>query len=64
MEEKRVRTVDDIVFAQADPPVTLAKGSVYLVEEVVGDWIILREEDGPSFMIDQITFEAGFEAVG
>ena len=33
--DRRVRTVEEIVFEKADPPVTLAKGSVYSVEAVL-----------------------------
>ena len=54
MNEKRVRTVDEIIFEQADPQVVLAKGSVYAVEAVL--------EQGERFMIDLNTFELGFEA--
>ena len=60
---KRVRTVEEIVFEQSDPPVTLAKGSVYGVETVLDNGIILFTEAGDRFMIDLATFEAGFEAV-
>lgn len=59
---RRVRTVEDIVFEQSDPPVTLAKGSVYSVEAVLDNGIILYTDSGERFMIDLKTFEAGFEA--
>ncbi|MDO4866374.1 MAG: hypothetical protein Q4C10_07420 [Clostridia bacterium] len=62
MNEKRVRTVDEIVFEQADPPVALAKGSVYTVEAVLENGVVLRTEQGERFMIDLNTFELGFEA--
>ena len=62
MPEKRVRTIDDIVFESADPPVTLPRGAVYGVEAVVEGGVILVEADGERFMIDLRTFEAGFEA--
>lgn len=61
---RRVRTVEEIVFEHADPPVTLAKGSVYCVEVVLEGGIILYNDEGDRFMIDLITFEKGFEAVG
>ena len=64
MEAKRVRTVDDIVFEQAVPPVTLPRGREYLVEQVLDKGIILYTEDGERIMIDLNTFEDGFEAVG
>ena len=64
MGVKRVRTVEEIVFDQANPPVTLAKGSVYCVEAVLEGGIILYNDEGERIMIDLITFENGFEAVG
>ena len=63
MVVKRVRTVEEIVFEHADPPVTLAKGSVYCVEAVLEGGIILYNNEGDRFMIDLITFENGFEAM-
>ena len=63
MDEKRVRTIEEIVFEQAQPPVTLPKGSVYGVEAVLDNGIILYTDSGDRFMIDLATFEAGFEAV-
>lgn len=63
MDQKRVRTVEEIVFDRADPPVTLPKGSVYEVEAVLENGIILYTEAGDRFMIDLSTFENGFEAV-
>ena len=42
---------------------TLAKGSVYGVEAVLDNGIILYTDLGDRFMIDLATFEAGFEAV-
>lgn len=60
---RRVRTVEEIVFEQADPPVTLPKGRVFSVEAVLDSGIILFTEAGDRFMIDLPTFEAGFEAV-
>ena len=64
MDIKRVRTVEEIVFDRADPPVTLPKGCVYSVEAVLENGIILYTDGGERFMIDLATFEAGFEAVG
>jgi len=63
MEVKRVRTIEEIVFDRADPPVTLEKGSIYSVEAVLDKGIILYTDDGERFMIDLNTFESGFEAV-
>jgi hypothetical protein len=63
MEEKRVRTIDEIIFESAQPPVTLPKGCVYAVESVLAAGVILRAETGDRFMIDLTTFENGFEAV-
>lgn len=63
MNEKRVRTIDEIVFDRTDSPVTLPKGSVYGVEAVLDGGIILYTEAGERFMIDLTTFESGFEAV-
>ena len=62
MNEKRVRTVDEIIFEQADPQVVLAKGSVYAVEAVLEKGVVLRTEQGERFMIDLNTFELGFDA--
>jgi hypothetical protein len=56
--------VEEIVFEKADPPVTLPKGAVYMVYEVIDGGIVLLAEDGELIAIDQNTFEAGFEAVG
>jgi hypothetical protein len=64
MTMRRVRTVEEIVFEKADPPVTLPKGAVYMVYEVIDGGIVLLAEDGELIAIDQNTFEAGFEAVG
>ncbi len=64
MADRRVRTVDDIVFETADPPVTLPKGAEYFVEEVIPGGIVLYTAEGERFLIDLETFEAGFEAVG
>ena len=63
MDEKRVRTVEEIIFEHADPPVILPKGSEYLVEAVLEKGIILYTDEGDRFMIDLTTFENGFEAV-
>ena len=59
--EKRVQTIDDIIFESAN--VTLPKGTAYAVENVLEQGIILRDDDGERFMIDLQTFEAGFEAL-
>ena len=64
MLDKRVRTVEEIIFETADPPVNLPKGTVYCVEAVLDNGIILYTEDGDRFAIDLKTFEDGFEAVG
>lgn len=64
MSDKRVRTVEEIIFETADPPVTLPKGTVYCVEAVLDNGVILYNEDGDRFIIDLMTFEDGFEAVG
>ena len=64
MENRRVRTIDDIIFESAVPPVTLPKGTVYAVEAVTDQGVILCLNDDERFMIDFATFEAGFEAVG
>ena len=61
--DKRVRTIEEIVFDRADPPVILEKGRVYGVEAVLENGIILYTEAGERFMIDLDTFERGFEAV-
>ena len=63
METRRVRTIEDIVFDRADPPVTLPGGSVYSVEAVLQHGVILYTDAGDRFMIDLATFEIGFEAV-
>jgi hypothetical protein len=63
MDEKRVRTIEEIVFDRVQPPVTLAKGSVYGVEAVLENGVILYTDGGERFMIDLETFENGFEAV-
>ena len=63
MEVRRVRTIDDIVFESANPPVTLEKGAVFCVEEVLPGGIVLYNDGGERIMIDLNTFENGFEAV-
>ena len=63
METRRVRTIEEIVFDRADPPVTLPKGCTYNVEAVLNNGIILYTDEGDRFMIDLETFESGFEAV-
>ena len=64
MFDKRVRTVGEIIFETADPPVILHKGIVYSVETVLDNGVKLYTEDGDRFIIDLKTFEDGFEAVG
>lgn len=64
MNPKRVRTIEEIIFEQVDPPEVLPKGSEYWVESVQENGIILFTDDGDRFMIDLMTFENGFEAVG
>ena len=59
MSEKRVRTIDDIVFEEAG--VTLPKGTVYVIGGVTERGIILEAPDGERWMIDPATFESGFE---
>ena len=63
MADKRVRTIDDIVFESVQPPVVLNKGAEFFVEAVLEGGIILYTAEGERFMIDLRTFEAGFEAV-
>lgn len=63
MSEKRVRNIDVIELDEHVPPLRLEKGGEFIVEDVVENYIILRSEDGPSFMVDLPTFEVGFEAV-
>ena len=60
---KKVRTVDDVIFETAEPPITLLKGAVFLVELVTRNSIVLQAEDGEYYEIDLDTFEAGFEAM-
>lgn len=64
MFDKRVRTVEEIIFETAEPPVTLPKGTVYNVEAVLDNGVILYTDEGDRFIIDFKTFEDGFEAVG
>lgn len=64
MSDKFVRTIDEIVFDRAEPPVTLPKGAVYAVEAVTERGVVLDAGNGDRFMIDFQTFENGFEAVG
>ena len=61
MGEKKVRTIDDIIFENEVPPVTIPKGNVFFVESVKENGIILAAEDGEQIMIDLLTFENGFE---
>ena len=63
MNPKRVKTIEEIIFEQTDPPEVLPKNSEYCVEAVLENGIILYSDDGDRFMIDLTTFEAGFEAV-
>ena len=63
MQDRRVRTIEQIIFENANPPVVLEKGAVYSVEAVTDSGIILYTDAGERFMIDLQTFENGFEAV-
>ena len=62
MQDRRVRTIDQIVFENANPPAVLEKGAVYGVEAVTEGGVILYTDGGERFMIDLQTFENGFEA--
>ena len=64
MADRRVRTIDEIIFDNLQPPVVLEKGAEFFVEAVVEGGIILYTAEGERFLIDLNTFEAGFEAVG
>ena len=46
MNPKRVRTIEEIIFEQVDPPEVLPKGSEYWVESVQENGIILFTDDG------------------
>ncbi len=60
---KKVRTIDEIIFEKADPPVTLPKGMEFEVVQVKPEGIILRSGEEDWIQIDLNTFEAGFEAI-
>ena len=62
MGEKRVIAVHDLVLDKALPTVTIPKGTVCAVEDVMENWVILRMADGSSCMADIPTFEIGFAA--
>ena len=49
MFDKRVRTVEEIIFETAAPPVILHKGIVCCVETVHDNGVILYTEDGDRF---------------
>ena len=63
MSVRRVATIDDVVFENTDPVITLPKDSVYTVETVLKKGIVLLSEDGERIMIDLVTFENCFMAV-
>lgn len=56
---KRVIAADDIVFEEAG--VTIPKGSIFIIDEVFPQGIVLITESGERCMIDLETFEEGFE---
>lgn len=58
-ETKKVKAADDIIFEKAG--ITIEKGTVFFVESVLENGIILYTEDGERYMIDLDTFEDGFE---
>lgn len=60
-EIKKVKAVDDIVFESAG--MTIPKDTVYVVETVLDQGVVLDAIDGSRFMIDFETFEMGFEIV-
>ena len=49
MFDKRVRTVEEIIFETAAPPVILHKGIACCVETVHDNGVILYTEDGDRF---------------
>lgn len=57
MEEKRVVSIDEIVFEKAN--ITIPKGTVYKIDEVVKGGVVLSR-DGEQWLIDFETFENGF----
>ena len=63
MKGKSVKAVSNLYLDRNLPPVRITKGTVYNVEEVVENCIILNTDDGPSFLVDMSTFERVFEVV-
>ncbi len=63
MSGKNVRAVNNLYLDRNLPPVRITKGTVYNVEDVVENCIILHTDGGPSFLVDMYTFERTFEAV-
>jgi len=59
--EKIVRTIDDIIFEQAG--ITIPKGASFIIEKVTDEGVVMQAGDGERYLIDFVTFEAGFEAV-
>lgn len=61
--ERKVIAIDDIIF-ETDPEFMIPKNRIYVVEGINVNGVILHSEDEEErFMIDQVTFEAGFRAV-
>lgn len=58
-EIKKVKAADDIIFEKAG--ITIPKGTVFFIESVMQNGIILYTEEGERYMIDLDTFEDGFE---
>ena len=58
-ETKKVKASDDIIFEKAG--ITIPKGTVFFIESVMQNGIILYTEEGERYMIDLDTFEDGFE---
>ena len=58
-ETKKVKAADDIIFEKAG--ITIPKGTVFFIESVMKNGIILYTEEGERYMIDLDTFEDGFE---
>ena len=58
-ETKKVKASDDIIFEKAG--ITIQKETVFFIESVMQNGIILYTEEGERYMIDLDTFEDGFE---
>lgn len=59
---KKVKAFDNIVFEEKG--ITLAKGTVFEIEEIGAPGVILRDAEGSRWLIDLDTFEKGFDAYG